>query len=172
MAIAKDKVFCPKCGDEMNKFAAQAHECDPRVIALLAALEAEWNDLTAQAEADEADVLAGRLDKDDYIQRDLQRQARRRDLERQAAGAINIPALLDAANQVATMHNQAAINHTGKLPCQYALQISVDLLTAIRTMRAYKPDRVFFRKDSLFVSWGDEQDRVYASYVCLCPDVN
>jgi hypothetical protein len=51
----------------------------------LAELEAEWADLTTQSEADEADVLTGKLDKADYIRRDLQRQARRRDLERQAA---------------------------------------------------------------------------------------
>jgi hypothetical protein len=147
-------------------------EAEAEQAAIQADMEAEWNALTAQSIADEAAVLADELDKDDYIQRDLQRQARRRDLERQAADAIDIPALLEAANQVATMHNQAAINHTGKLPCQYALQISVDLLTAIRTARAYKPDRVFYRSDSLFFSWGDEQDLIYASYVCLCPDVN
>jgi hypothetical protein len=95
-----------------------------------------------------------------------------REAEEAAADTIDIPALLEAARQTATMHNMTAINHTGKLPCQYSLQITVDLLTAIRTARMYKPNRIFYTDDSLYISWGDDTDYIYASYVCLSPDVH
>jgi len=55
---------------------------------LLAELEAEWEQLTAQALADEAAVLKNALDKNVYICRDLNRQARRRELEQQALAVI------------------------------------------------------------------------------------
>ena len=73
--------------DELDRTEADAELEAARAemeAAYLAELEAEWNELTTQAEAEEEAVLAGELDKADYIKRDLERQARRKELEREA----------------------------------------------------------------------------------------
>ena len=47
-------------------------------------LETQWNDLADLANADKAGLLAGTLDLAEYIERDLNRQAERRELEAEA----------------------------------------------------------------------------------------
>lgn len=51
------------------------------IPAVIEDMEAEWYDLDRAGNEDEAAVLANKLDKADYIERDLARQARRRVLE-------------------------------------------------------------------------------------------